>query len=261
MDAAKKKAQLERLISEGEKVVATKEKSRSPGLTPRVDASLFSQWGPNVTAAFLAIFGEGNHYVQQAHGLTRSNWSATDAERLLAVVKSALDTVTHELDVTESASEVVAMTPLDVVEMVCSRFGRVVRQLRERHGGRPGFEVENEYDVQDLLHALLCVFFDDVRAEEHAPSYAGAASRIDFLLKQEQLGLETKMTRKGLAGKEVGEELLVDIGRFQSHPDCKALVCFVYDPKGYIKNPHGLEKDLSKRHSELDVRVLVYPKA
>lgn len=43
--------------------------------------------------------------------------------------------------------------------------------------------LEDEYDVQDLPHALLLLYFDDVRAEEWTPSYAGKSARMDFLLK------------------------------------------------------------------------------
>ena len=45
-----------------------------------------------------------------------------------------------------------------------------------RHGGRNTLDVRDEYDVQDLLHALLKMFFKDVRSEEWTPSYAGASS-------------------------------------------------------------------------------------
>jgi hypothetical protein len=33
--------------------------------------------------------------------------------------------------------------------------------------------LKDEYDVQDLLYALLRIFFDDVRPEEWTPSFAG----------------------------------------------------------------------------------------
>lgn len=36
-----------------------------------------------------------------------------------------------------------------------------------------------------------------MRPEKWTPSYAGACSRMDFLLKREQIGLEAKKTRAG----------------------------------------------------------------
>ena len=58
----------------------------------------------------------------------------------------------------------------------------------------------------------------------------------------------------------LGEQLIVDIERYKSHPDCRTLICFVYDPAGIIKNPRGIENDLNGRHAELEVKVIIVPK-
>src|SRR5262249_39670147 len=121
-------------------------------------------------------------------------------------------------------------------------------------------DVQDEYDVQDLIHALLRQFYDDVRPEEYSPTYAGGASRIDFLLKKEQIIIEVKMTRPSLKAKELGEQLIIDIARYEKHPDCKMLYCFVYDPNGYIKNPSGIEADLSRSGEPFPVKVYIGPK-
>ena len=57
---------------------------------------------------------------------------------------------------------------------ICTRFHLVARQLRKRHDDRSTLDISDEYDVQDLLHSLLCLFFDDIRSEEGTPSYAGS---------------------------------------------------------------------------------------
>jgi len=149
---------------------------------------------------------------------------------------------------------------VDRITRICQRFHIVVRQLRQRHDHRPTLDVEDEYDVQDLLHALLKLEFDDVRPEEWTPSYAGKSSRMDFLLKHEQCIVETKKTRKDLGEKQIGDQLIVDIARYQSHPDCKFLFCFVYDPEGRISNPTGFENDLSRDINGVKIKVLVAPK-
>lgn len=146
------------------------------------------------------------------------------------------------------------------VSRICQRFHLVARQLCQRHDSRPTLEVQDEYDVQDLLHALLKIEFDDVRAEEWTPSYAGKSSRMDFLLKHEQVVVETKKTRKDLGQKQIGDELIIDIARYKSHPDCKLLFCFVYDPDGRIANPTGIERDLSIEKPGFKVQVLIAPK-
>ena len=149
--------------------------------------------------------------------------------------------------------------PLAYIEKICSRFHFVARQLRDRYDNRQTLEVEDEYDVQDLLHGLLTLHFDDIRPEEWTPSYAGSSSRMDFLLKQEKIVIEVKKTRKGLGAKQVGEQLIVDIAKYQQHPDCSMLFCFVYDPEARIANPRGIENDLNKTYDELSVKVLITP--
>lgn len=148
----------------------------------------------------------------------------------------------EENDIKENVEESV----IDRVKLIINRFHQVARQLRARYSDRNTLEINDEYDVQDLFHALLKLYFDDVRAEEWTPSYAGASSRTDFLLKNEKIIVEIKKTRKSLKSKEIGEQLIADSMRYQAHPDCKILICFVYDPEGIIGNPKGIENDLTK---------------
>jgi len=151
--------------------------------------------------------------------------------------------------------------PEVILVRVLAQFHAFARQLRHRYGGRATFDIEDECDVQDALHALLRIFFDDIRPEEWTPSYAGGSARMDFLLKAEQIVLEVKKTRKGLGAKEVGDQLLVDIGRYGAHPDGKKLICFVYDPEGRVANAQGAERDLTRKHGALEVKVFIWPKA
>lgn len=152
------------------------------------------------------------------------------------------------------------LSPDSVISNIVNNFHSVVKQLRFRHDNRATLDVSDEYDVQDLLHALLYINFDDIRDEEWTPSYAGKSSRQDFLLKNENIVIETKMTRKGLDAKKLGEELIIDIARYKVHPNCKTLICFVYDPEERIRNPRGIENDLTSHQDDLDVLVYIRPK-
>jgi REase_DpnII-MboI len=149
--------------------------------------------------------------------------------------------------------------PMSAIEKIAVHFHAVTRQLRARHAGRETLDVKDEYDVQDLLYALLKIFFKDIRQEEWTPSYAGNSSRMDFLLHQEEIVIEVKMTREGLKQKELVDQLLVDIARYEEHPACKSLVCFVYDPAGWIGNPAALIGDVEKGARKIAVRVFVQP--
>lgn len=148
----------------------------------------------------------------------------------------------------------------EAVTQLWDRFHLFARQLRQRHNDRPTLNIDDEYDVQDALHALLRLQYDDVREEEWTPSYAGGAARMDFLLPAAEAVVEVKMTRPSLTAKKLGEELIVDIAKYRQHPQCRALLCLVYDPQGYIANPRGIENDLNSDEEEMAVRVVITPR-
>jgi hypothetical protein len=158
-----------------------------------------------------------------------------------------------------SDDEYIVPRAIETIERLARNLHVVVRRLSQRQHNRPPFEVRDEYDVQDLFHALLTPFFEDVRPEEVAPSLAGGHARIDFLIKTEQIVLEIKKTRPTLKTRELRDQLIVDKEIYRAHPDCRTFVAFVYDPDGYIDNPRGFERDLSDSTGDLRVRVIVAP--
>lgn len=148
---------------------------------------------------------------------------------------------------------------VEALYRIGERFHFVTKQLRVRRENRPTLDVNDEYDVQDLFHSLLRIPFDDVRPEEWTPSYAGGASRMDFLLPEIEAVVEIKKSRPGLSAKELGEQLIIDIAKYKKHPNCRTLFCFVYDPDGRIANPRGIEADLNATQDAITIRVLIAP--
>jgi hypothetical protein len=148
---------------------------------------------------------------------------------------------------------------LDKVTLLCRRFPTFADTMRTRQRGRTPFVITDEYDVQDLLHAILRLHFDDVRPEEHTPSYGGNHSRVDFLLPRERMIIEAKMTRNGLAQKEVINQLLIDVGRYSKVGGVDTLVCLVYDPERHCSNPKAIESDIENSGGRLKVKVVVCP--
>ncbi len=147
----------------------------------------------------------------------------------------------------------------DLLKLIFEKFHTVVIQLRKRYNSRNTLDVQDEYDVQDLLHCLLKIHFNDIRKEEWAPSYAGGSSRMDFLLKEEKLVIEVKMTRSGLTDKDLGKQLIEDKAKYKAHPDCKRLICFTYDPEGRITNPKGIQNDLNQEDEDFIVEIIIKP--
>jgi hypothetical protein len=112
--------------------------------------------------------------------------------------------------------------------------------------------------VQDLLHSLLSLYYDDIRPEEWTPSYAGSSVRIDFVIPEIKTVIEVKKTRDSMTDKKLSEELIIDIEKYQKHPDCEKIYCFVYDPDTILRNPAAIKKDLEEKHQGF-VKVFIEP--
>ncbi|WP_150462942.1 PD-(D/E)XK nuclease domain-containing protein [Nesterenkonia ebinurensis] len=145
---------------------------------------------------------------------------------------------------TKSSAETVADELAEVLRRLPT-FMQVLQRRREQW--RVGEAIADEHDLQVVVEALLRALFDDVRPEDYVPSRAGSNSRVDFVMPEVGVVVETKMTRANLTASKLGEELLVDAGRYPKHPECSAIVALVYDPDQRIENPRGLEGDLTSR--------------
>lgn len=231
----------------------------------------FKKWYRESTVLLERAFGKKSYQVGDFLSVNYSFYGSRqmgDSRPIDAAFFSGLDdaiailtSIKEEvLEFGLDSDEPFSTNPITIVEMLCVYFHSVVRQLRHRHANRPTIDVGDEYDVQDLLYALLRIHFRDIRPEEWTPSYAGNSSRMDFLLKPEKLVIEVKMTRQSMSDKHLVDQLIIDRTRYESHPDCESLVCFVYDPDGRISNANAITSDLEQTPSELPVRVFIFPK-
>lgn len=244
---------LEKLIEKGKAVLST-HRPNPPNVIgfPTLDVSAFTAWKTQTLAFLESCFSSSSPYYLEFTNNVKKPFQGAVRTGL-----GVLDAIRDEIADIGTTNLSDAASPIILVENLCNRFHQVATQLRVRHDSRDTLDVHDEYDVQDLFHSLLQLHFEDIRPEEWAPSNAGKSTRMDFLLKQERIVVEIKKTRKGLDAKTVGSELIEDIHRYQSHPECDALICFVYDPDGRITNPRGLENDLRKSTPELIVKVFV----
>ncbi|UIN02288.1 malate dehydrogenase [Yersinia ruckeri] len=252
------------LHNELEHLVASKYDQHSEflgGVNTYVDQAKYNRWIIKTKKLIEDIYGKDSSYFEAFIQAESSGYMATNHTKLIKYIIPVFDAAKEDFLHSEINEAMVAdTTALACVENICHKFPLVVRQLKQRHGDRQSIDINDEYDVQDLFHALLKIHFDDIRAEEYTPSYAGSSSRVDFLLKKEKLVIELKKTRRGLGAKELGNELTIDIARYRSHQDCETLVCFVYDPDGRVNNPVGVESDLENIPSNIRIKVIIVPK-
>jgi hypothetical protein len=136
---------------------------------------------------------------------------------------------------------------VDAILTALDSFPTTVQLLGRRPRGRTGIAVQDEYDVQWLLHALLSPFIPDLVPEDPAPSLAGSSSRLDFTSNKAKLGIEVKYLRKQSDTSRMREELMVDERHYQEHPYVDTVVAFVYDPENHValSKRTAFERDLS----------------
>ena len=251
---------LNKLHDEGNEVIATANRKQYPGvidLTPtRVNHGKFIKWKSKCIIFLESILPPKDFRLISFKEKVDNSYEYSVVEGN-GIIESLIEDIKEgnfysKWNLSQSTSN-------QNIEKILKNFHKVVRQLRNRHDNRDTINITDEYDVQDLLHALLLIHFEDVRPEEWTPSYGGSSNRMDFLLKNENIVIETKMTRPSLKDKKIGEELIIDIENYSQHPNCKLLYCFVYDPNEYIKNPNGLENDLSRKYEEFEVKVIIIP--
>jgi hypothetical protein len=149
---------------------------------------------------------------------------------------------------------------LSTTKKLCQRFHVVARQLRLRGEYRSTVNIEDEFDLQDLMHALLRVHFDDIGTDEWTPAYTDGTSRTTFLLDHDRLAIVVKKTRTGLSRKDLMEQVRADVERYRARGRCTHLLCFIYDPDGRVGNSRGLESELSSTSEHFTIDVVVAPK-
>jgi hypothetical protein len=159
-----------------------------------------------------------------------------------------------------SLSPVADADPLTVTKKTCERFHAVARQLRLRGEYRSTLTVDDEFDVQDLMHALLRQHFDDIGTDEWTPAYSNGAPHTTFLLDHDRLAIVVKKTRTGISRKIFADQVRADTERYRARGRCTQLLCFIYDPEGRIGNPRGLENELTSTSEHFTVDVVVAPK-
>ncbi len=251
------KERLEILIEKGKEVIKTHKPNPSHmiGFTT-LDSGKFIAWKTQALSYLSSLLPSDSPYIETFNSNVKRAYISSTQEGI-GILLSVKEDLSIGLINKQSKPKFDPTIPLF---NLFDKFHKVARQLRYRYESRETLNVNDEYDMQNLLHSLLHLYFEDIRPEEWTPSYAGKSSRMDFLIKDFKIIIEVKKTRKGLTEKELGTQLIDDIARYKSHPDCETLLCFTYDPEGLIGNPRGLENDLNRREENgLNVRVVIRP--
>lgn len=156
-------------------------------------------------------------------------------------------------------SRLARKSALEGVLAVIDNFPASSAVLSTRQRARPPFVVGDEYDVQDLFHAVVLPVVPDIVPEDPAPKVAGKSTRLDFTSKRTRLGFELKHVKSEAHAKDVRQEILLDERTYQEHPYVETVVVFVHDPHCYIplSARASFEADLTK-HVTVSGRTVRY---
>jgi hypothetical protein len=146
------------------------------------------------------------------------------------------------------------------LEILLRRLPRTIRQLRDRHGTRPPFRVQDEHDLDDLLRAVLPLQFDEVRLESRTPSYS-PGNRSDLRLGKGDGIFPVALTAKLIQGKmgagQLEEQWAEDLAYYARVSACRTLVGFVYDSEGLLREPKKLEAVWSQTEGNVQLRCVL----
>ncbi len=148
-----------------------------------------------------------------------------------------------------------------VILEILDSFQVISRFMTKRKHNRPAYNIENEYDIQDLLYCIIRSTFKNTKLEEWTPQIAGKSKRIDIVLPSEEILIETKYIRDNQHAKTIVNELMIDIESYHAYPHCKKIIFFIWDPNRYIIDPYVITNDLSgirvKGKSQFFVRIII----
>lgn len=132
---------------------------------------------------------------------------------------------------------------VDLVERVCRRLPQAARILANRsRKGKVAYELVDEYDVQDLLHAMLRAYLKYSVQEDPLPKVASAkAGRADISVEELGVLIEVKYVHGPEDQKRLFEEYSQDLVLYARWPHLKTLIYFIYNSAD-LRDPEALEK-------------------
>lgn len=150
--------------------------------------------------------------------------------------------LTYELLFSGKATEPPA-PEVSLIEQVCKRLPHAAKilALRSQKGKAP-FEITDEYDVQDLLHATLRAHLKYSVQEDPLPKVAGAkSSRIDVSIEELGILIEVKYVRRPEDQKRIFEEYSQDLVLYAQWAHLKTLIYLIYN-SDVLRDPEAFEK-------------------
>jgi len=120
----------------------------------------------------------------------------------------------------------------NLVRNILNNFSNAIKKITQnRRKNHNEYEINDEYDVQDILYVILKSVFPNLKDEDPIQKSGGKGTRIDLILREEEILIEVKMIKTSdYTESKFIDELKIDIESYHGSPWIKTLFCFVYDP-------------------------------
>lgn len=108
------------------------------------------------------------------------------------------------------------MSSVDSIKNIFSNFQDAIKHLTEiRRKDHVNFEINDEYDVQDLSYLVLRSVFQELEFENPHFKSGGTNSRVDLMLEKEGIDIELKMIKsKDKDEKDFIKQLKIDFNDY-----------------------------------------------
>jgi hypothetical protein len=128
---------------------------------------------------------------------------------------------------------------LELVLQVGGRIREAARVLEHRRKDKTPYAIEDEYDVQDLLLAVLRTYFKFTVKENPLPKRGGISSRADLSIEELGVIIEVKFVRGPADQRRVVKEFAEDQQFYIEWQHLKHFVYLVYN-SDELSDPEAL---------------------
>lgn len=113
-------------------------------------------------------------------------------------------------------------------------------------------QIENEYDLQHLLYAVIKPLCLDARREVSEDSGVGTV-RSDIIIRSLNTIIEAKCTRMSTNLKKLTEEIEADIVHYKAD----FIYFYIYDKEKIIKDRHAFETNFNRSFDGKGVKMII----
>lgn len=226
-----------------------------PSLKTQLENEVSSLHNYPLAVLIKTIYDIGSVNENELNTAMQSVTAGTDIDVKLQILLEDIEsTLLNIRYINKSADEVVR----DILNNFSNAIQKIIKNRRKDH---PNFEIEDEYDVQDILYVILKSVFPNLRDEDAIGKVGAKTTKIDLIIREEKILVEVKMIKEKDSNEtHFIEQLKAD---FESYHECKwlrKLFCFVYDPYKKtrdISNFNDLSGERTKGEHNFNVEVIV----